>query len=207
MGSLLNEYRVKHWQHHKNLGKTSDPENSYFKGLNLKNILGYLFLLHIFEKIFFVLTRTKPYTKILSKNYFVILLFISIHSLNLISIFLYTNLIGSIIYLLSFFVCFPFFAVIRQTLEHRSDDADDHVNYTFENHGESNRLFNNNFFSRFFGAAGFNKHLLHHLNPNISYTIFDNFEKKLNQESRFQILLQQSRSSYGETLYKMILRK
>ena len=32
-------------------------------------------------------------------------------------------------------------------------------------------------FSRYFGGAGFNRHLLHHLDPSISYTRFDEFER------------------------------
>ena len=46
-----------------------------------------------------------------------------------------------------------------------------------------NQIFGNNFFSRYFGGAGFNRHLLHHLDPSISSTRFDEFEEFLMRSS------------------------
>ena len=75
------------------------------------------------------------------------------------------------------------------------------------NHGEVNRLFGNNFFSRFFGGAGFNKHLLHHINPSISYTKFKDLEKKLNENTKYKELLGQSKSSYGGIFFKLFFKR
>lgn len=210
MGLLIEDYRKKHWEHHKNLGKITDTENSYFSPINLKNIICYLTLINIFKKILQNFKNNKTnfsFNNNFIKKILIILLFALIHSANIILIFFSINLVGSVIYLLSFFIIYPFFAVIRQTLEHRSSEADDNINYAEVNHGEFNRLFRNNFFSRFFGSAGFNKHLLHHINPGISYTKFKELEKKLNESTKYKVLLEQSKSSYGAIFFKLFFKR
>lgn len=210
MGLLIEDYRKKHWEHHKNLGKITDTENSYFSPINLKNIISYLTLINIFKKILQNFKKNKTnfsFNNNFIKKILIILLFALIHSANIILIFFSINLVGSVIYLLSFFIIYPFFAVIRQTLEHRSSEADDNINYAEVNHGEFNRLFRNNFFSRFFGSAGFNKHLLHHINPGISYTKFKELEKKLNESTKYKVLLEQSKSSYGAIFFKLFFKR
>ena len=72
-----------------------------------------------------------------------------------------------------------FLEKIRQTCEHRSLQAKKEIDYTKVEHGPVNRIFGNDFFSRYFGAAGFNKHLLHHIDPSISYTSFKEMENFL----------------------------
>ena len=65
---------------------------------------------------------------------------------------------------------FPFVGATRQLLEHRKPDADDTANYFQVDHGSYTRLFDAGFFASIFGGAGFNRHLLHHWEPQISYT-------------------------------------
>ena len=63
----------------------------------------------------------------------------------------------------SVFITDPLLAKIRQTLEHRNEH--DKVSASLlenENLGV-NQMFGDDFFSRYFGGAGFNRHLLHHL--------------------------------------------
>lgn len=210
MGLLIKDYRKKHWDHHKNLGTISDAENSYFNSIKLKNIISYLLLINIFKKILQNFKKKKTNFSLNNnfiKRILVILLFVFIHFVNLGLIFFSINPVGSVIYLFSFFIIYPFFAVTRQILEHRSCDADDDIDYSEVNHGEVNRLFGNNFFSRFYGAAGFNKHLLHHINPNISYTKFKNLEKTLNENTKYKELLEQSKSSYGGIFFKLFFKR
>jgi fatty acid desaturase len=72
---------------------------------------------------------------------------------------------------------FPLLATIRTIVEHRRTEAACAVDFTVEVHGAVNRLFGVGLVSRYFGAAGFNRHLLHHWDPAISYTRFDEMER------------------------------
>jgi fatty acid desaturase len=67
---------------------------------------------------------------------------------------------------------FPFFAAIRQLLEHRPAD-------NVPDGSATTRLFSDGLLAHFFGGAGFNRHLLHHLEPQISYTRLAEFEQFL----------------------------
>ena len=76
-------------------------------------------------------------------------------------------------------VFFPAFNVVRQILEHRALDAEEHADFTEIDYGAVNRMFPSGPFSSTFGGAGFNRHLLHHWDPGISYTCFSEMESFL----------------------------
>jgi len=76
---------------------------------------------------------------------------------------------------------FPFLGATRQLLEHRRPDADDRADYTRSDHGTYTRLFAGGLFGSTFGAAGFNRHLLHHWEPQVSYTNLPELEEFLAQ--------------------------
>ena len=69
------------------------------------------------------------------------------------------------------------FMELRQTLEHRNNHKKYQKSQLCPKDYGVNQIFGNNFFSRYFGGAGFNRHLLHHLDPSISSTRFDEFEE------------------------------
>ena len=87
------------------------------------------------------------------------------------------------IWLLGFGAFFPFFGALRQLLEHRSEWASCKTDYTRTAHGKTNRIFSGNAFAAAFGSAGFDRHLLHHLEPQISYTNLYELEKYLSNTS------------------------
>jgi hypothetical protein len=74
---------------------------------------------------------------------------------------------------------FPFLGAVRQLLEHRDDEADANIDYTQIAHGPFTRIFGSGPFSSTFGGAGFNRHLLHHWEPNVSYTNLSQLEEFL----------------------------
>jgi fatty acid desaturase len=71
---------------------------------------------------------------------------------------------------------FPFLATVRQVLEHRAATAECATDFQQVPHGPVNRVFGKGVLARYFGAAGFNRHLLHHWDPTVSYTRFDEME-------------------------------
>ena len=74
------------------------------------------------------------------------------------------------------FVVFPALAAVRQLLEHRDALAHDDADYRTVDHGPVTRVFRTGPVTRWFGGAGFDRHLLHHLQPTLSYTRLGAFE-------------------------------
>ena len=90
---------------------------------------------------------------------------------------------------------FPFFGALRQLLEHRHPDAEASIDYSVTPHGEYTRIFGNSGFDCIFGAAGFNRHLLHHWEPQLSYTCLADMEAYL-QRTELAPLLAQHKTTY-----------
>ena len=74
---------------------------------------------------------------------------------------------------------FPFLASLRTLLEHRAEDADPRANYAEVDQGPVNRLFGSGPLASTLGSAGFNRHALHHWEPQISYTRLKDIEAYL----------------------------
>ena len=67
-------------------------------------------------------------------------------------------------------IIFPFLLSLRQVLEHRDYHASPWFDYTKVEHGEVSRMFDNGILGSTFGSAGFNRHLLHHWDPQVPCT-------------------------------------
>ena len=78
--------------------------------------------------------------------------------------------IACVAWVLGVGMAFPAFGALRQLLEHRSPMADPSVDYTKLDHGAYTRMFGDGPIASTFGGAGFNRHLLHHWEPQVSYT-------------------------------------
>jgi fatty acid desaturase len=205
-GVYIQDYRIVHWEHHKKLGLVSDTENSYFNSLNFKFLLKTFFGLHILDVL---KNRNKIVNKhdtnlhFSSKIYFLFSLLLNISLLILLVKFNF--FLSALLWFVSIIVFFPFFASIRQLLEHRDISASSFTNYFQVNHGQTNRLFKQSFFAFFFGGAGFRNHLLHHLDMNISYTRLDEillFLKKSNISSKINL----NCFTYSSVFFKLLRR-
>jgi hypothetical protein len=98
---------------------------------------------------------------------------------------------------------FPFLFALRQLLEHRHEHADPLTDYAEIDHGACTRLFGDDLFSRTFGGAGFNRHLLHHWEPQVSYTNPPELEAFL-RGTEMAPIIEARRSSYPETFRKLL---
>jgi fatty acid desaturase len=118
--------------------------------------------------------------------------------------FIYSHLWLAIAsWVLIFFSFFPLFNGIRQLLEHRSDINSDYLNPASTENTKLSRLFNNSIIAKTFGSAGFNRHLLHHLEPQISYTNLGQLEEfLLHTELADEIL--QTETTYRKAFIKLI---
>ena len=77
------------------------------------------------------------------------------------------------------------------------------TDYRRSDHGAFTRLFGDGFFASSFGAAGFNRHLLHHWEPQVSYTNLAELERFLEKTPMAEIM-DRRRAGYAETFRRLV---
>jgi len=180
IGSLVGQnikfYRPIHLLHHRNLGTPEDTEHSYFDALTLRFILESLTGIRVIK----VLTnrektlrsRPNPSDDIPTNSTFGLQFLVGAvinGTIVLTAAALgYWSLV--IAWVIGLIIVFPFFGSVRQLLEHRSEKALSSNDYSKVPHGQTNRMFGSGIIASTLGAAGFNRHLLHHWEMQISYT-------------------------------------
>ena len=97
---------------------------------------------------------------------------------------------------------FPFFASLRQALEHRDEDASPDVDYRIVDHGPVNRLFGDGPVASTLGSAGFNRHALHHWEPQVSCTRLRDLEAFL-METELETTVAERRTTYARTFVRL----
>ena len=203
-GLSLRSYRKIHWQHHVHLGTPEDMEVSYFHALTK------IFLLETFTGIHLLRTiMGKKNPSVLtpqqireSRN--MLLAGILFHLLILIPVFLTGNWPFGIAWIAGFGIFFPFFATIRQILEHRNELAHSATDFFKEPHGKLSRLFVHTALSSSFGSAGFTRHMIHHWDPQISYTRLKDIEAFLLNSDRTVAIIHESKTTYTSVLKKLM---
>jgi fatty acid desaturase len=201
IGIGIKSYRINHWKHHKFLGTLQDTEVSYLSTLSFFEIVKVVFGIYHFNIIFRINNNLKNLKKnnLLTKN---ILLMLSLIVHLSLFFFIYNNIsnIAGISYFVGIVIIYPLFAKIRQTLEHRIYDE---KIYSCSNELKAtNRSFRKDWISTYFGSAGFNRHNLHHYDPSISYTNFNELEIYL-LETDYSKELINDRTTYFEAIYKL----
>jgi len=212
IGLDVKSYRVSHWQHHRFLGDPRDTEISYHEPLTLTRILeGFsgLYLVRSLARYLWNYRRinqpvasARPETSKPFSFFGPVAYALVVQSLILFLLFRFVSLPAAIAWAFGFFLVGSFLSILRQTLEHRSLDAPGGVDFKKVAHGAVNRLFGVDLLSKNFGGAGFNRHLLHHWDPTISYTRFDELEAFLLQ-SELHDELERQRTTYWKTFREM----
>ena len=195
----VRQYRRIHFGHHRHLGTTSDTERSYFNALNVRYFIESLSGIKVARVL---LTRVPSVLP--SKETEIYLNWAAPAG-----VLLHLGVIGGGIYAQCYalaltwsfgvFIVYPFLGGLRQVLEHRSYDASPTVDYTQHAHGEYTRVFKGGIFSRTFGGAGFNRHLIHHWDPGISSTCFNDVENFL-ENSQLRDFYGSRTTTYGHAL-------
>ena len=202
----IKQYRIVHWQHHVHIGTPEDTEHSYFDALTFRFFIESLTGTRA-VRIF--LSRSKSnaanaQTGNEKKQKLQMLFAGIIFHIALLVIFIFTKqywLAG--IWLLGFGTFFPFFGSLRQLLEHRGEWASKKNDYRKMPHGRTNRIFSGSAFAVAFGSAGFDRHLLHHLEPQISYTNLSDLENFLRQTS-IGTQIKKQKTSYYKAFIKLL---
>lgn len=199
IGTSVQKYRLVHFQHHRELGGINDSEMTYFFPLNLMFVAKGLFGIRVIEVLASrEALHTQKQTVRETKGKYIGFAGLLVHF----AIIAIAYAFGSIWLVLAWIVgigaVFPFFGALRQLLEHRDVSADPDIDYSKVEHGAYTRVFGTDAFSSMFGGAGFNRHLLHHWEPSISYTNLAQLEGFL-LDTDAACLIEMRRSSYFKT--------
>jgi fatty acid desaturase len=208
-GSSIALYRRTHFQHHRALGTTEDSENSYFDALGVRYLAGGLFgvkairtLRRWRETQHTLDARTDSPSPDGSR-----LAWVAVTAAVNLGIAALLVVVGSpaaaVAWLGGLLIVFPFLASLRQLLEHRSEDASADVDYTKVDHGPVNRLFGDGPLASTLGSAGFNRHALHHWEPQTSYTRLKDIERYL-LRTPIADLVRNRQTSYRDTFLRLL---
>jgi fatty acid desaturase len=200
IGTSVQKYRAVHFQHHRALGLTSDSESTYFSPLNSLFLFKAFFGIRVFEVMGAWKVAVPKATS--SKGTYVGLVGVLIHASIVVSAFMLQAPWVSAAWIFGAIFVFPLLGFLRQLLEHRAPDADANVDYTRHDHGAYTRIFGSDVLSSLFGSAGFNRHLLHHWEPHVSYTNLPQMEAYL-LDTEVAPLIEMRRASYAGTFVKL----
>lgn len=211
IGLEVRFYRKVHFEHHRSLGTVHDTEFSYFFALNavfiaksLTGIRAVQTLLSYRNSEAAAHRKPSPDKKADADRSALLmpLASASVHGLLVALLWWFGFPAAAAAWLFGIALGLPLLAGVRQILEHRSDTADPRIDYSKINQGASTRLFGGGLFARTFGSAGFNRHLLHHWEPQISYTRLGDLERFL-AETPLSTVMDRRRSSYAETFRRL----
>lgn len=197
-GIQQKKYRKIHWMHHVNLGTKDDTEHSYFNELNIAFLVKCITGIHTFSVI--VNRRRKNDLSKKSRSSIIVSLCTIVFHGSLLTILFWLGgwkLLAA--WLTGLLIVFPSLATIRQLLEHRDLHASRKTNYKKTDHGKVSRLFGKGIMDSSFGAAGFNRHLLHHWDPSVSYTSLPDIEDYLSNCPKTSNIIKESKTSYWKT--------
>ena len=200
-------YRKSHWQHHLHLGDPEDTEVSYHNCLSpwfLAQALTGIYLTTLLVRYVFGKrgeTTPSPSAPSRSKTaaFVALLRALATHSIFVGVALYYRCYASAVTWVVAAALIFPFLATVRQVLEHRDSEAHCATDFRQVLHGPVNRTFGKDWFSRYFGAAGFNRHLLHHWDPTVSYTCFDDMEIFF-RDTPLGVRIESARSTYLASL-------
>jgi fatty acid desaturase len=209
-GSSIALYRRIHWQHHRALGTTMDSENSYFDALRV----GYLAEGLTGMKLLRTLRQHRQTESLLEENgrgsdlggsRLAWLACAGVVNLALAAAlaFLLDAPVAAVAWLGGLVIVFPFMASLRTVLEHRSEEADPSVDYQQVEHGPVNRLFGSGPVANTMGSAGFNRHAIHHWEPQLSYTRLADVEAYL-LRTDVAPLVRERQTSYADTFLRLL---
>jgi fatty acid desaturase len=209
-GTSVASYRQVHFQHHRAIGTVDDSERTYFFPLNLmfvaKGLLGIRAVEVVFARKAIVDRATKAQTPKRGAGGGIAtpqLIAVLVHG----GIAVVALVLGlwwvALAWVAGVGMVFPFLGALRQLLEHRDEGAAPDADFQTVPHGAVTRIFQDGPFGSTFGGAGFNRHLLHHWEPQISYTNLPEFERFL-MTTRLRAVIERRRTTYAATFLKLL---
>jgi fatty acid desaturase len=208
-GTNIKNYRPVHFEHHRLIGLPEDPESFYFTALTPRfigeSLLGIVFVRSVLKRFrsFGSVESSDQGAPAKSSVNGVLLLGAVLHLSLVAGAVLAGAYSMAIAWILSFFLVWPFFSVLRPILEHRDETASKTVNYHVVPHGAVNRLFGDGPVASVLGGAGFNRHLLHHWEPSVSYTRLKDLEEYL-KKTELRSTLEERQTTYFRVFQQLL---
>lgn len=189
VGTSVAAYRATHFDHHRHLGHARDGERSYVHALTPRLIVAMLTGIHAIR--IFAARGNAPKA---GGSKLPLLRGAAIHAALLATLVALGAWPAALAWLGGLAIVYPFLATLRPLLEHRPAGAD------ALRRGDSaavTRMFADGPIARIFGAAGFDRHLLHHWEPQVSYTRLAELDAYLSRTSLGPIL-DSRRTTYAQ---------
>ncbi|HXQ10049.1 MAG TPA: fatty acid desaturase [Caulobacteraceae bacterium] len=187
LGADTAAYRVTHFAHHRNHGLTTDTERSYFRALDGRFMLEMLSGVNAL-RTFLGRRREQARAAKPPRGLTPLARGLVAHLVIVGGLYACGAWRAAIAWVIGVGVFLPFFGALRQILEHRSPEADPNVDYARQPHGAYTRIFKGGLLAHTFGGAGFDRHLLHHWEPQVSYTRLAELEAYMRGTSARAIL-------------------
>jgi fatty acid desaturase len=178
----VDQYRITHIEHHRNLGESGDPENAHMDKLDLTWLLSAFSGIRTYKTLFLrknirktVINKREKVVRV--SHWLVPTVGIVMHFSILLWIFRNGFSLGEICYLTATYFITPGLGMLRNLLEHRYVEiVDPSVWNTLTGRisgvkvtQATTRTFTQSILSQLYGSMGFTRHLLHHWDPSISF--------------------------------------
>ena len=185
VGMDVDFYRTVHFAHHRLIGTAKDTEKSYFDAISWRFMIETLSGIRVLKVIAHRHENIKVNeghgvgSGIIRKNNLIFFVAAGLNLLLVIGLVLTGYWQAAVVWFFGMGSAFPFFASFRQILEHRRVGALATTNYHEVDHGAAHRMFGDGLIGSTMGSAGFNRHLIHHWDPQVSYTRLKDVEEFL----------------------------
>lgn len=209
IGQDIRKYRPIHFAHHRDIGTSEDTERTYFEALTPSFIFESLTGIRV-VKVLLLRRRALEQGAASSSNTkpaapgsrWPLLAGLAVHGcLGL--YLLWSGAYGALVaWVAGIGTVYPFLTSLRQLLEHRAVAQAGSAPVPY---AESHRMFGDGPFASTFGGAGFNRHLLHHMEPQISCTRLAEVERFLMRTSK-ATWLDEHRTSYRAAFLALLAR-
>jgi fatty acid desaturase len=206
-GQSIKAYRVVHFDHHRLLGTHEDTERSYFDALNARFIFESVSGIKLVRVLFARRARVEADAKHTkqaagaSRRMLVAGLLLNLSVMAGSALAQRWSLLFA--WPFGMLVLHPAINAIRQLLEHRRYEARSDVDYASTDQGVMTRMFGSGPLASTLGGAGFNRHLLHHWEPQLSYTRFRELELFL-LDTEAAPAVRSVSTSYFRTFYTLL---
>ena len=204
IGSFANadvgDYRLIHFDHHRHLGTDRDTEPAYQSALTARYLFESFFGIKAFRTILERRRRLQTVSKHQSsERSWVTPSFIALNGSAVLFPFLTGHWWASVSWTIGLVGFFPLSCAVRQLLEHRPVEP-------LSAHAGTTRIFQPGLFCTIFGGAGFDRHFLHHLEPQVSYTRLKELEQFL-LDTPLKGLIQERYSTYLSAFVRLYERE
>jgi fatty acid desaturase len=210
-GLEVKKYRQIHFPHHRLLGTADDTEHTYFFPLNVifvvKSLLGVRALEVVLSRKKFAekTTRDKAEERKAPRLHAELVFGLFFHLMVIVSMLWLGLWATAVAWAVGVAAFFPFFGALRQLLEHRPFEAGRDAKNSALAHGPTSRIFGDGALAGTFGGAGFNRHLLHHWEPSVSYTRLSDLERFL-RDTAVKPIIEQRSTTYGRAFWTLFGR-